>query len=102
MAENSRCLGRDDGVEKMFKCDKCGLCCRKVFLINSLKHLDDGTGKCKYLDDSTNLCTIYGSRPILCNVDKCYETYFSKMYSIEEYYELNYEACKNLKNKGVE
>lgn len=85
----------------MFECKKCGICCRNISQINLLKYLDDGTGKCKYLDSTTNLCSVYDNRPIICNVDKCYEVFFSHIYSLEEYYELNYEVCKKLSSKGA-
>ena len=86
----------------MFKCKNCGNCCRKISQINLLKYLDDGTGKCKYFDSTNNLCSIYNSRPIICNVDKCYVVYFSQLYSLEEYYDLNYKVCKILSSKGVD
>lgn len=83
----------------MFECDKCGLCCQKIANIPMLSYLDRGDGVCKYYDNQTRLCKIYENRPILCNVDLGFEKYFSKFYTKEEYYKLNYELCKKMKNE---
>ena len=78
----------------MFKCDKCGICCRNLKLSPLYVDLDRGDGVCKYLQDS--LCSIYTSRPLICRVDECYE-FFKQSMTLEEYYELNYESCNKLK-----
>lgn len=59
--------------------------------------LDRGDGICRYFDCETKLCNIYADRPDKCNVDKLYELYFKEIMAKEEYYKLNYEACKKLK-----
>ena len=87
------------GRVKMFECSKCGECCRNVGKSERYRHLDRGDGVCKKIDDKTNLCRIYGERPIICNVDAFYETYLVKEISKEKYYELNYAACKKLKEE---
>lgn len=81
----------------MFECDKCGACCRSLKRSELYSKLDRGDGICKYLND--NLCSIYDIRPVLCRVDECYDLYFKELYSREEYYRLNYEACENLKRE---
>ena len=58
--------------------------------------LDRGDGTCKYLIG--NDCSIYKDRPILCRVDECYELYFKNQLSRDEYYRLNKEMCKKLRN----
>lgn len=83
----------------MFNCSKCGECCKHVYLSELYKDFDRGDGTCRYLDLETNLCSIYETRPILCQVDACYEKYFKSKLSLEEYYKINYDACKKLKNK---
>jgi Fe-S-cluster containining protein len=83
----------------MFKCDKCGECCRNIGNSKELKKFDRGDGVCKYLDEKTNLCKIYNNRPEICRVDLMYEKYYKKFYSKEEFYELNYKACEILKQK---
>lgn len=82
----------------MFRCSCCGECCRN--LNNSLIYskLDRGDGVCIYLNG--NLCSIYEKRPLICRIDECYDAYFKKICTREEYYELNYKACKKLQAKG--
>lgn len=80
----------------MFPCDKCGACCRNLHLSPLYAELDRGDGVCKYL--SENLCSIYESRPLLCRVDESYEKFFKEVMSIEEYYRINQEICKKLKD----
>ena len=82
----------------MFKCDCCGECCRNLDKSDIYSELDRGDGTCRYLDG--NKCSIYTERPLPCRIDECYEMYFKEQYSLEEYYELNYKACKELQNKG--
>ena len=81
----------------MYKCEKCGACCRNISKSNLYQKLDRGDGVCKYLRD--NLCEIYNNRPVLCRIDECFELYFSKRMSQEQYYKLNRIMCKNLQNK---
>ena len=85
----------------MFNCSKCGLCCKQISKIPMFADLlDTEKGICKYFDEATNLCTIYDHRPVFCNVDESYRLFFSKKYSLKEYYEINYNACKNLQMNG--
>lgn len=84
----------------MFKCDCCGMCCRNIGNVDLYEDLDNGLGACKYLNDKTNLCKIYEQRPLKCRIDDAYELLFKEEISLEEYYKLNYEACKKLK-RGV-
>ena len=81
----------------MFKCDKCGICCKSLAGIPIYKDLDRGDGTCMYLKD--NLCSIYEQRPILCRVDDAYNKYFKQRMLLEEYYNENYKICKLLKSK---
>lgn len=86
----------------MFKCDCCGLCCMNLNRSEFYKDLDRGDGVCLYLDITTKLCLIYENRPNKCNVDKTYEKIYKNKMSKEQYYKLNYEACKLLKEKENE
>ena len=81
----------------MFKCNKCGECCRNIKYSELYSEFDDGTGKCKYL--SGNSCSIYYDRPLLCRVDECYELYFKDKMTKEQYYEENYKICYYLQTK---
>lgn len=83
----------------MFQCNKCGQCCRNLNKSDLYKELDRGDGVCKYLKE--NQCSVYEDRPLLCRIDECYEKFFNKQYTLDEYYKLNYEVCKRLqKRKG--
>ena len=82
----------------MFKCDKCGLCCKKIGKISILSYLNRGDGICKHYDENTKLCKIYNNRPLFCNVDLGYEKYFHNFFTKEKYYKLNYELCKKMKD----
>lgn len=81
----------------MFKCDKCGECCRNLAGNKLYRDLDRGDGICRFLNG--NLCTIYNRRPLKCNIDKTYNMFFSEVCSRENFYELNERVCTLLKNK---
>ena len=83
----------------MFICEKCGLCCMHIDESALDEKMNRGDGVCKYFDEKTLLCEIYSERPIFCNVDKFYEKYLSMKYSREEFYSINYETCKILKER---
>lgn len=78
----------------MFPCNRCGQCCRNIRLTKIYSELDRGDGVCKYL--TGNLCSIYDHRPLLCQVDRCYDLLFSQYMSREEYYKMNKAACLKL------
>lgn len=80
----------------MFYCSRCGLCCKHIDKIPQLSEYHDGDGVCRYLVD--NKCSIYELRPDICNVDYVYKTFFSEIYSLQEFYELNYYVCNELKS----
>lgn len=79
----------------MFRCDMCGECCRNLRKSPLYDSLHDGDGVCKYLKG--NLCSIYNDRPLLCRVDESYELLMKQVLSYEEYLELNYMYCNELK-----
>lgn len=83
----------------MFKCDCCGECCRSLDKSDIYHELDRGDGVCRYLEG--NLCSIYEDRPLICRIDECYNIFFQRYYTKDEYYKLNYEACKQLKKGGM-
>lgn len=84
----------------MFKCDCCGLCCCNLDKSSIYQDLDRGDGICKYFDENTRLCKVYENRPLKCRVDEMYEFFFMEEMPLEEFYELNYEACEKLKKEG--
>ena len=81
----------------MFPCQKCGTCCRNIDKVEQLKDYDRGDGVCKWLID--NLCSIYSSRPDICRIDYMYEKEYYKLYSKEEFYNLNLQGCKEIRGK---
>lgn len=81
----------------MFKCDKCGACCKNLDKSPVYDKLNSGNGVCKYLVG--NLCSIYENRPLLCRVDESYEILFKDTMARSEYYKLNYKFCDKLKKQ---
>ena len=81
----------------MFECSKCGNCCKHLERSELYKELDRGDGICRYLSDS--ICTIYDKRPLLCRIDESYDSIFYEIYTKEEYYKLNKDACSILNKK---
>ena len=82
----------------MFKCDKCGICCRNLDKSNLYANLHNGDGICKYLRG--DLCSIYDNRPLLCRVDECYDLFYKGSMNKDEYYKKNYKFFLELKEKG--
>lgn len=83
----------------MFKCTKCGLCCRNLHRSVLYDKFNRGDGICRYLNG--NLCSIYEERPLICRVDDFYNIYLKDEISLSDYYKLNHNACNMLKNEGV-
>ena len=84
----------------MFKCDKCGACCRNLHRSPVYNELHDGDGICRYL--TGNECLIYENRPLICRIDESYHAFFNDQMTYEEYLQLNYQCCELLKNKEEE
>ena len=78
-----------------FECDQCGECCRNLHMSDIYADLDSGDGTCKYLNG--NLCSIYENRPLKCRIEDSYHAFFENEMSMEDYYKINYEMCKILK-----
>ena len=81
----------------IFICNKCGKCCSNLDKSLLYNDLDRGDGTCIHFDEITNSCTIYEERPLKCNIDGMYDTFFKDKMSKDKYYRENYEACKALK-----
>ena len=79
-----------------FKCNRCGCCCKNIGYVEEASHLDRGDGVCKYYSDDKKMCTIYDFRPDICRVDKMYKRFKDKM-SYDEYLDLSYESCEQLR-----
>lgn len=88
-------------MDNKFDCDKCGLCCRCLAKNPNIKGTilekwDRGDGVCKHLTNE-NLCDIYDKRPTICNVDKLYRELYDKYMTLEEYHEMQRNACEIIK-----
>lgn len=77
-----------------FLCDKCGKCCRLLGGIPQLVAFDRGDGVCIHLQG--NLCDIYDHRPDICNVEKMFSQFSSRM-TYDEYLALMSNSCDHLK-----
>ena len=84
----------------MFKCDKCGQCCRNLDKSTIYEHLHNGDGICRFLNG--NLCSIYETRPLICRIDESYDMFFKEHMNYEEYLQYNYECCEILKKEKEE
>ena len=83
----------------MFKCDKCGECCRNLKMSDVYSDLDRGDGICKYLNG--NLCSIYENRPMKCRIDDSYYEFFKDSVTLEEFYDSNYKMCEEFKKRRL-
>lgn len=78
-----------------FPCTQCGQCCKNISDITALEDYDSGNGICKHYNKA-NGCDIYHTRPMVCRIDEGYTTYFSKVISLENYYQENLKVCNQL------
>jgi Fe-S-cluster containining protein len=93
---------------KKFRCERCGSCCKQIG--NLLANRDAGNvkdraiiefpyhainGTCEKYKEGKG-CTVYYKRPLLCNVRKYYEAFYSNKMSMEDFYKINKKACKQL------
>ena len=81
----------------MFKCDKCGLCCKQVGKFPFMRDYNRGDGTCKFLTDD-NTCSIYERRPPICNTELLYERIYSRVMTREEFDRMNTAVCEKLKS----
>jgi Fe-S-cluster containining protein len=77
----------------------CGTCCQNIGGSALYGDLDDGRGVCRFFDEVTKLCTVYEKRPLKCRVEDCYETFFMEIMSKDDFYKINYQACKDMQKR---
>jgi len=77
-----------------FPCVKCGICCRQISKVPELAEYDRGDGVCRHLYN--NLCDIYEQRPIICNVQTMYDSYFHTEMDEKTFIKENLIACMKL------
>ena len=80
-----------------FNCDMCGLCCQNVDKSIFQTDFDRGDGVCKNYDEESHRCKIYKNRPLICNVDAYYEKFLKNLMTKQDFYEINYKVCENLR-----
>lgn len=86
-----------------FPCTMCGVCCKSLRGVEEYRELDRGDGVCMYLDEHSLRCKVYEQRPLKCRVDDMYEMYFGERMTLQEFYQLNAEACNLMQETcGVE
>lgn len=61
--------------------------------------MHNGDGVCFDYDKNLKLCTVYENRPLICNVTSGYQL-FKKSLSLQQYYDLNYQSCEQLKKEN--
>jgi Fe-S-cluster containining protein len=77
-----------------FPCVRCGLCCRILATVPKLSCLDDGNGVCRYLKN--DLCSIYKKRPLVCNSEKVYVTFYKDHMSERTFVRKVLAVCHDL------
>lgn len=102
----------------MYNCIQCSSCCRSVAtaIANATAVLDESMsdsdpvlkeivefpyevnrdGSCSKLTES-GTCSIYKGRPLICDVDKMYDKYWSETMSRQDYYDMSSQSCENLR-----
>lgn len=91
--------------DSKFECRKCGICCRRIgnnpaAKGTELESFDRGDGVCKHLT-ADNLCDIYEVRPLVCRVDELYYKFYKDTMTIEEYHEMQRNACEFLRKTSA-
>lgn len=81
-----------------FPCTQCGLCCQNVHLSDETRFLDRGNGTCKHYDAGSKACSIYAERPNICRVDRMYLLRYSRLYTWDEFIDLNLRVCAHLES----
>lgn len=107
---------------KKFPCFICGSCCKSIgqLVVSAIAALDEAektgaeihpileelasfpydileSGACSKLKD--DLCLIYSARPLICNTEKMYEKYWSKLMTEEEYFAMSRKSCLKLQER---
>lgn len=79
-----------------FPCVQCGICCQRVNLAEETRFLDQGDGVCRHYDSVNKRCSIYHNRPDICRVDLQFEQHYIRLYTWDEFVELNLTVCRQL------
>lgn len=82
-------------MQVSIECIKCGLCCKRAYMIEGFPEPLNEDGSCSHLA-ADNTCKIYNDRPLICNSQYLYEHFFNKEVSPEQYHRINADACIDL------
>jgi len=61
-------------------------------------HKFDDNGRCEMLMED-NSCMVYEDRPLICNVKKVHERFFSEVKQ-EDFFKANEDVCKKLQEEN--
>ena len=81
-----------------YKCEKCGCCCKNIYVFDSLFEFKKDLGWCIHLT-ADNLCNIYDTRPLICNVSEMYNKHFKDDFTESEFIEINKAVCRRLQER---
>lgn len=76
-----------------FPCKACGACCRNI---GALPSLDRGDGICQHYDEASRLCKVYEDRPLVCRIDRYYETRLRDKMPATTFYAIQAYTCASL------
>jgi len=81
-----------------FPCTRCGLCCLNLDKVPVLIDFHNGDGRCQYYVEHKG-CSIYEHRPLVCQIDNMYQTYFFNDLKKIDFYRKNAEICNQLQQE---
>ena len=97
--------------EKVFNCDKCGLCCDNIANALNQKGIHAGldqaikdfpfkleNGKCPNF--KRNRCAVYENRPLLCRIDDLFTAYPDLAVDRDAWHAKQHSACNVLKQRA--
>lgn len=86
----------------MFKCTRCGACCRQAKTLLTgfdFPYAFREDGSCEQYDEKIG-CKVYESRPDVCRVDVMQKEYADRFnMPTDEYYRLTKNCCNELMDK---
>jgi uncharacterized protein len=83
----------------IYPCTACGACCRNI---SALASLDRGDGVCQHYDEVTRLCTVYDERPLVCRIDRYYETRLRHKMPATTFYTIQAYTCVSLSRDNAD
>lgn len=80
-----------------FECHQCGECCKSIRVLtipDDFKNFPYRIvmGRCEKLTKD-NKCSVYSHRPLVCNVQKLWENYYSDVINWQDFCGVNKQMC---------